>query len=95
MRAILLILILAVVAAIIAIQTGFLDISQTRPAKTPDISASREGVTASGGQTPAFDIATGTVAVGSRDANVAVPTLEVRPPANNSTAAVTTNSTNP
>ena len=94
MRAILLILILAVVAAIIAIQTGFLDINQTRPAKTPDISASREGVTAQGGQTPAFDIETGTVAVGSRDANVSVPTLEVRPPANNSAANATTNSTN-
>jgi len=95
MRAIILILIVAVVALIIAIQTGFLDIDQTRSAQAPEVSANASGVTAAGGQTPAFDVETGTVAVGSRPANVtvAVPTLEVRPPAENNQAA-TTNATN-
>lgn len=80
MRAILFILILAVVALLIAIGTGLVDISQTRPAAVPNVDATRGGVTASGGQAPAFDIETGSVAVGTRQANVVVPTLEVRPP---------------
>ena len=73
MRAILLILILGVVVLIAAIATGLLDISQTRPARAPDVDASRNGITATGGQTPAFDIETGTVTVGAKEANVAVP----------------------
>ena len=82
MRAILLVLILAVVAIIIAIASGFLDINQIRGARAPDIDASRNGVTASGGQAPAFDVETGTVSVGTRDANVKVPSLTVNPAGN-------------
>src|SRR3989337_1823792 len=77
MRAIFLILIVAVVALIIAIQTGFLDISQTRGAQAPTMSANENGVTATGGQTPEFDVQTGSVGVGSREANVALPTGKV------------------
>ncbi|MBA3510493.1 hypothetical protein [Sphingomonas sp.] len=87
MRAILLVLILAVVAIIIAIASGFLDISQVRGARAPDIDANRSGVTASGGQAPAFDVETGSVSVGTRDANVKVPELRVNPPANDTAAA--------
>jgi len=87
MRAVLLVLILAVVAIIIAIASGFLDINQVRGAKAPDIDASRNGVTASGGQAPAFDVETGSVSVGTRDANVKVPELKVNP-AGNEAAAV-------
>ena len=108
MRAIFLILIVAVVALIVAIQTGFLDISQTRGARAPSVTADANGVTATAGQTPEFDVQTGSVGVGSREANVAVPTLkvergsanlnvpvlEVRPPAGNQPAAPTTDSTN-
>ena len=108
MRAIFLILIVAVVALIIAVQTGLIDVSQTRSAEAPAVSANANGVTATGGQTPEFDVQTGSVGVGSREANVAVPTLkieqgnrsvnvpvlEVRPPAGNQPAAPTTNSTN-
>lgn len=83
MRPILLILILAVVVLIVAIATGFLDINQVRGAKAPDIDASRNGVTATGGQAPAFDIETGSVAVGTKQTNVAVPTLEVKRPSEN------------
>ena len=91
MRAVILILILAVVALIFAIATGFLDIRQTRSAEAPQLSTNGAGVTATGGQTPAFDVETGKVAVGSTDRNVSVkvPTLEVQsPPANQ---AATTN----
>ena len=82
MRAILLILILAVVALIIALASGFLDVTQTRSASAPDVDASRNGITATGGQTPAFDVETGTVSVGAQRANVTVPVpqVSVNPP---------------
>lgn len=89
MRAVLLILIIAVVAIIIAVATGFLDINQIRGAKAPEISATKNGVVAKGGQAPAFDVETGSVKVGSKQATVKVPTLEVQPPQNQ--AAATTN----
>lgn len=80
MRAILLVLILAVAALIVLVATGLVDIDQVRPARAPDIDASREGVTASGGQAPAFDVETGTVTVGAQQRNVTVPvpTIEVQ-----------------
>jgi hypothetical protein len=91
MRTVILVLILAVVALIVAIQTGFLDIRQTRSAEVPDITANEGGLTATGGQAPAFDVQTGKVAVGSRDENVTVqmPTVEIRPPAEANQAAGT------
>ena len=94
MRAVILILILLVVALIIAIQTGFLDIRQTRGAAAPDISANEAGVTATGGQTPAFDVETGKVAIGTSDRNVTVqmPTIEVQRPAETNQAAATNTS---
>lgn len=87
MRAILLILILAVVVIIGLVATGLVDINQIRGAKAPDIDASRNGVTATGGQTPAFDIETGSVSVGTRDANVKVPSLQVNPAGNDAAPA--------
>lgn len=77
MRTVFLILIVGVLALIAAIATGFLDINQTRPAKVPQISATDKGVTASGGQAPAFDVQTGTVSVGAQPANVTVPVPQV------------------
>ena len=79
MRAILLILILAVVALIVLVATGLIDINQTRPAAVPQVSVTENGVVAKGGQAPAFDVETGTVSVGSEPANVtvAVPTVQV------------------
>ncbi len=91
MRAVLLILIVAVVAIIAAVATGFLDINQIRGAKAPDIAASQNGITATGGQPPAFDVETGSVRVGTQDANVKVPRLEVARPQNEA-AAVANNS---
>ena len=82
MRPILLILILVVIGFIIAVATGFLHISQTRTAAAPDVSVNRAGVSASGGRTPAFDVETGTVSVGTRERQVKVPNVQVNPPAN-------------
>ena len=82
MRAILLVLILAVVVVIGAVATGFVNIKQLRGAQAPDIDASSNGVTASGGQTPSFDIETGSVGVGTRDATIKVPEIKVNPAAN-------------
>ena len=80
MRAILFILILAVAALLLAIATGLVSIRQTRTAEPPKISASNRGVSAKGGQTPTFDIETGSVAVGTKRSNVAVPVVKVVPP---------------
>ena len=80
MRAVLFILIIAVAALLVAVATGFLDISQTREARPPDVSVDGNGVAASGGQAPTFDVETGSVAVGTRKADVVVPTVEVVPP---------------
>jgi hypothetical protein len=89
MRAIILILILAVVAVLAGIGTGFIDIDQIRGAKAPDVDATTNGVVAKGGQTPAFDVETGSVTVGSRDATVKVPEVRVNPPADNQAAPAT------
>jgi hypothetical protein len=50
---------------------------------------SRNGITASGGQAPAFDVETGTVSVGAKGTNVTVPapTVTVNPAANEAQAA--------
>lgn len=94
MRAILLILILAIVAAIAAIATGFVNVSQTQQGRIPSLEANDGSIRAKSGQAPRFDVETGSVGVGTRDANVlvpkvevkrdqatvAVPTVEVRPP---------------
>jgi hypothetical protein len=90
MRAVLFVIIVAVLAVLVALATGFLDINQVRGAKAPQVSATRNGVTAKGGQAPAFEVETGSVEVGTRKATVKVPDLHVNPPADasaNQTAA--------
>ena len=89
MRALILILIVAVVAILALVGSGFLSVNQTREAKAPQVSATRNGVTAKGGQAPAFDVETGSVKVGASNTTVKVPKLEVVPPQNQ--AAATTN----
>lgn len=78
MRAIFLILIVAVVALIGAIATGYLDISQTREARVPKVEATGGAIRAEAGQAPAFEVQTGSVEVGTQEANVAVPKIEVK-----------------
>jgi hypothetical protein len=82
MRAVLLLLIIAVLAVIVAVATGFLDINQIRGARAPEVATTQNGVVAKGGQTPAFDVETGKVKVGTTETTVKVPTLEVEPPQN-------------
>ena len=83
MRALIFILIIVVLAVIAALATGFLDINQLRGARAPQVSVTRNGVTAAGGQAPAFEVQTGSVKVGSKQATVKVPALEVQKPAEN------------
>jgi uncharacterized membrane protein len=71
MRAVLLVLIIAVVALIAALQTGLINISQTRPATAPTLEAGDGAIRTQAGQAPAFD-------VGTREANVAVPEVQVK-----------------
>jgi hypothetical protein len=87
MRAVILILILAVIVILIGVGTGYIDINQTRPAKAPEISATHNGIVAKGGQTPAFDVETGSVKVGTKPTTVKVPSLEVQPPQNQAAAS--------
>ena len=88
MRAIILILILAVVVILAGVGTGFIDIDQIRGAKAPAVSTTENGVVARGGQTPAFEVETGSVTVGAKDATVKVPQVQVNPPADNEAAPV-------
>ena len=91
MRAIIFILIIVVLLFIAAIATGFLNIDQIRGARAPQLSTSGHGVTAQGGQAPAFDVQTGSVKVGAKETTVKVPTLSVEKPGDNQAAAVTNN----
>ncbi len=78
MRAILLILILAIVALIGAVAIGLVDFTQTRPATAPSVKAEDGAIRARAGQTPAFEVETGSVAIGTKPANVAVPQVQIR-----------------
>ncbi len=80
MRAAILILIVVVVGVIAAIATGFLNINQIRGARAPQVSATTNGVTAEGGQAPAFEVETGSVKIGTSNTTVQVPALEVSRP---------------
>ncbi len=81
MRPAILILIIAVIVVLIGIGTGFIDINQIRGAQAPEITATHNGVVAKGGQTPAFDVETGSVQVGTKESTVKVPAVKVVPPA--------------
>ena len=82
MRAILFVLIVVVLVLLVGVGTGFLDINQIRGARAPSVSASSNGVVAKGGQAPAFDVQTGSVEIGTRNATVKVPEVQVKPPQN-------------
>jgi len=83
MRALIFILIVIILAIIAALATGFLDINQIRGARAPQLSTTSNGVTAKGGQAPAFDVQTGSVKVGSKESTVKMPTLQVQRPDQN------------
>jgi hypothetical protein len=83
MRAVIFILIIIVVVVIAGIATGFLDINQLRGGRAPQVSLTGNGVTAKGGQAPAFDVQTGSVKVGTAQTTVSVPTFQVQKPDQN------------
>ena len=75
MRAILLLLIVAVVAVIIAFASGFLHLNQTRSAQAPSVAVSNGGIVTKGGQSPSFEVETGSVAVGTQRRDVTLPKI--------------------
>ena len=91
MRAVILVLIIAIVAVIAAVATGLINISQIRGGKAPDVSATGNGVSAQGGQAPAFDVETGSIKVGTQQTTVKVPSVEVQRPQQNQAAPTTNN----
>jgi ABC-type Na+ efflux pump permease subunit len=91
MRTLILILIVVVAAVLIALGSGFLNVNQTREAKAPEVADTRNGVTAKGGQAPAFDVQTGSVKVGTKETTVKVPALVVEKPGQKPAAAATNN----
>jgi hypothetical protein len=86
MRAVIFILIIAVLLIVAAIATGFLNIRQIRGGQAPQVAASRNGVSAKGGQPPAFDVETGSVKVGTKETAVKTPTIEIQKPSQNRAA---------
>ena len=91
MRAVLFILIVAVVIVIAALASGFVKLSQIRGAQSPTLSATHNGVSAKGGRAPAFDVETGSVKVGTSAATVNVPSLVVQKPTRGQQEATTNN----
>jgi hypothetical protein len=87
MRILIFLLIIAVLVVIAGVGTGYIDINQIRGAKAPQLSVTGNGVTAKGGQAPAFDVETGSVKVGTREATVKVPALQVQKPGQNQAEA--------
>ena len=86
MRAVIFLLIVVVLVVIAGVASGYLRINQTRPAQVPQVMATGKGVTARGGQAPAFDVETGSVKVGTKETTVRVPALEVQKPGQNQAA---------
>lgn len=91
MRAVLFVLIVAILVVIAAVATGFLDINQIRGARAPKVATTGNGVVAKGGQAPAFEVETGSVKVGTKQTTVKVPALVVQKADQNQAAATTNN----
>jgi hypothetical protein len=79
MRTLLVILGLIIIVIVVLMALGFINIDQTRPGQMPSVQVQ-------GGQAPAFRADVGSVAVGSENKTVQVPTVAVTKPADNQTA---------
>lgn len=75
MRTLLGILGLIIIVIVVLMALGFINIDQTRRGQMPSVSVQ-------GGQAPAFKADVGSVAVGSVNKTVAVPTVSVTKPGN-------------
>lgn len=71
-RTILTILILVVLAAIVGIATGFIDLNASGQFRAPKVEVSTQG-----GEVPKLDVNTKELVVGTKEANVNVPTVGV------------------
>lgn len=91
MRIVIFVLVIVVLAFIAALATGYLDIDQIRGAKAPQLSTTDNGVVAEGGQTPTFDVQTGSVRIGAQEKTVKVPKIVVERPDQNQASATTNN----
>ena len=80
MRAILLLLMIVIVAAIIALASGFLHLNQTRDSRVPSVAVTNGAVVTKGGQTPSFEVETGSVAVGTKQKEVTLPKVALPVP---------------
>jgi len=79
MRGILLILILVIVLAIGAFATGLLNLNAVQPAQAPTVASEDGKLKVKGGQPPKLQVEAGKIAIGTGQATVPVPRLEVRP----------------
>ncbi|WP_454886077.1 hypothetical protein [Sphingomonas oryzagri] len=73
MRAILVLLVIVVLVGIAAIALGYVNVTQTKTASLPSISVQ-------GGSTPAFNVQTANVSVGTEKHVVETPTVNVQKP---------------
>jgi hypothetical protein len=80
-RFILTILVLVVLAAIVGVATGFIDMTTSGQLRAPKVA-----VTAEGGEVPNVDLDTKQLVVGTKETNVGVPKLDIE----NSTIRVPT-----
>jgi hypothetical protein len=69
-RFILTILVLVVLAAIVGVATGFVDLNSSGQLKAPKVNVSAEG-----GEVPKLDVDTKELVVGTKEQAVAVPTI--------------------
>lgn len=65
-------LVIIVALVVAAFAFGFINIDQTREGSVPTVK-----LETSGGQAPTFDVDTAKIAVGEKEANVKVPTIDV------------------
>ena len=91
MRALLLMLILAIILVIAAVATGFLNVRAFGGGEPAEITAGKNGVSAKAGQPPAFDVETGSVKVGTKETTVKVPTIELQKAGHKQATAATNN----
>jgi len=84
MRALIFVLIVAIILVVAALATGFVNI-----ARVGGQAAEVNGVNAKGAQAPPFDVETGSVKVGTKETTVKVPALIVQKPGREPKAPVT------
>lgn len=71
MRAVLALVAIVILLLIVGVATGFLNFSQTREARLPEVKVE-------GGQAPSFDADMGKVDVGTKNETIKVPTIDVK-----------------